>query len=98
VAGLDDREAEQFFTSFKEAIVKGDKKKVASLVSYPIRVNLVSGRRTKLKNAPDFIRTYDRIFDAQFKQLILGTDVKDLWAKWSGVATPSGELWLVLSG
>ena len=93
-AGLDDdREVEQFFTSFKEAIAKGDKKKVASLVSYPIRVNLVSGRRTKLKNAPDFVRTYDRIFDDQFKQLILGTDVKDLWAKWSGVATPRGELW-----
>jgi len=53
----------------------------------------VSGRRTKLKNAHDFIGTYDRIFDDQFKQLILGTDVKDLWAKWSGVATPSGELW-----
>jgi hypothetical protein len=45
VAGLDDeREVEQFFISVKEAIARGDKKKVASLVSYPIKVNLTSGR------------------------------------------------------
>jgi hypothetical protein len=94
VAGLDDdREVEQFFISFKEAIAKADKKKVASLVSYPIKVNLASGRWTKIRNAADFIRTYDRIFDDQFKRLILRTDVKDLWAKSSGVAMPSGEIW-----
>ena len=94
VAGLDnDSEVEGFFISFKEAIVRRDKKKVASLVSYPIRVNLDSGRRTKIDNAAGFIRAYDRIFDAEFRRVIARTDVKDLWAKWSGVAMPRGEIW-----
>ena len=94
VAGLDDdREVEQFFVSFKEAIAKGDKKKVASLASYPIRVNLGSGRWKRIRNAADFISAYDRIFDDKFTRLILRTDVKDLWAKWSGVAMPRGEIW-----
>jgi hypothetical protein len=94
VAGLDnDSEVEQFFISFKEAIAKGDKRKVASLVSYPIMVNLANGRRTKIGNVADFVRAYDHIFDAKFKRLIATTEVKDLWAKYSGVAMPGGEIW-----
>jgi hypothetical protein len=94
VAGLDDdREVEQFFISFKEAIARADKKTVASLVSYPIRVNLASGRWRTIRTVADFIAIYDHIFDAKFKRLIRRTDVKDLWAKWSGVAMPRGELW-----
>src|SRR5437660_565686 len=51
VAGLDsDREVEGFFLSFREAIAKGDEKTVASMVSYPIRVTLVSGQRKKIRS------------------------------------------------
>jgi hypothetical protein len=40
------------------------------------------------------VREYDRIFDAKFEQAISRIEVKDLWAKYSGVATPRGEIWL----
>jgi hypothetical protein len=94
VAGLgDDREVEQFFISFKDAIAKGDKKKVASLVSYPIKVALSSGRRRRIRNPAGFISAYDHIFDAKFKRIITETDVKNLWAKSTGVAMPYGEIW-----
>lgn len=92
-AGLNDREVEAFFVSFKEAIATGDKKKVASLINYPIRVTLTSGRRKRIGRAADFIREYDRVFDAEFRRLIAKTEVKDLWAKSDGVAMPSGEIW-----
>jgi len=47
-AGLDDdREVEQFFLSFKAAIAKGDKEKVAAMVHYPIAASLASGQRVK---------------------------------------------------
>ena len=95
VAGLeDDREVEQFFVSFREGIANRDKKKVASLVSYPIRIKLTSGAAVKVRSSADFVRLYDRIFDAKFKRIIIGTDVKNLWAKSSGVATPGGEIWI----
>jgi hypothetical protein len=94
VAGLDDdREVEAFFLSFKDAVAKSDKAKVASLVSYPIDVRLTSGRFVKLRSRRTFVRSYDAIFGEKFKRLIARTEVKDLWAKWSGVATPRGEVW-----
>ena len=93
VAGLNDRETEAFFASFKEAIAKGEKRKAAAMISYPIRVTVKSGRRIRLSNAAAFIRVYDQIFYDEFKQLIAKTEAKDLWAKSAGVATPRGEIW-----
>lgn len=92
-AALSDREVETFFISFREAIAAGDKKKVASLIEFPIKVTLASGPRRTIRNRVDFIKAYDRIFDREFRQLITKTTVADLWAKSSGVATQRGEIW-----
>ena len=94
VAGLKEREVEVFFNSFKSAITKDDKRKVAGMVSYPIRVHLLSNRTVKISSSARFIKFYDQIFDRKFKELIAATEFKDLWAKFSGVATPRGEIWI----
>ena len=94
VAGLKEREVEVFFNSFKEAIAKDDKRKVAAMVNYPIKVYLRSDRTVKIANRARFIKFYDQIFDEKFKKLIAETEFKDLWAKWSGVAMPRGEIWI----
>ena len=95
VAGLDDeREVEQFFLTFKEAVGRADKVRVASMVSYPITARLASGRWAKINNRAAFVRRYDAIFNTAFKRLIAETRVEDLWAKSSGVATPRGEIWI----
>lgn len=95
VAGLDDeREVERFFLAFKEAVAADDKARVASMVSFPVSASLASGRRVRIRNRAEFVRRYDSIFDRAFKRLIAETRVEDLWAKWSGVATPRGEIWI----
>jgi len=94
VAGLKEREVEVFFKSFKDAIAKDDKRKVAAMVSYPIRVYLRSDRAVKIVNSARFIKFYHQIFDEKLKRLIAETEFKDLWAKFSGVATPRGEIWI----
>jgi hypothetical protein len=95
VAGVNEREVEVFFTAFKEAVAHGQKQKVAVMVSYPISVPLASsGRHVKVSNSARFVKLYDQIFDAKFKQLIASTEFKDLWAKYLGVATPRGEIWI----
>jgi len=98
VAGLKEREVEIFFNSFKEALAKNDKRKVAGMMSYPINAYLVPpdcrDRSVKIVNRARFIKLYDRIFDEKFKHLIATTEFKDLWAKFSGVATPRGEIWI----
>ena len=85
---------EVFFNSFKEAVAKNDKRKVATMVSYPLMASLSSNRRVKIVNSARFIKLYDQIFDDKFKQLIAETEFKDLWAKSSGVATPGGAIWI----
>ena len=94
VAGLKEREVEVFFNSFKEAVAKGDKRKVAGMVAYPVPTRLSSGRSVEIVNKARFIKLYDQIFDNKFKQLIAQTEFKDLWAKYSGVATPGGAIWI----
>lgn len=94
VAGLNEQETVAFFASFKEAVAKGEKRAVAGMLSYPIRVTLKSGRRVRLVNSAAFIRAYDQIFYDEFKQLIAETKAEDLWAKSAGVATPRGEIWI----
>ncbi len=94
VAGLKEREVEIFFNSFKEAVAKDDKRKIAAMVSYPIKVYLRSDRTVKIANSARFVKFYDRIFDQKFKDIIAATEFKDLWAKSSGVATPRGEIWI----
>ena len=54
----------------------------------------MTGHRLTIKNEAEFLRKYDGIFDKTFKQVILQTEVKDLWARWSGVAMPTGEIWI----
>lgn len=94
VAGVNEREVEVFFTAFKEAVAKGEKQRVATMISYPVSPRLASGRSVKVGNRAKLIKLYDEIFDAKFKQLIASTEFKDLWAKFSGVATPRGEIWI----
>jgi len=94
VAGLKEREVEVFFNSFKDAIAKDDKRKVAAMLSYPIKVYLPSKRTVKIVNSARFIKFYDQVFDEKFKEMIAATEFKDLWAKFSGVATPRGEIWI----
>ena len=95
VAGLDNaREVDEFFLSFKAAVTKDDKQAVAAMVSYPIDVSLTNGRRVKLRSKAAFIKSYDAIFGKAFRQFIAQAKVEDLWAKYSGVATPGGEIWI----
>lgn len=94
VAGLEEREVEEFFGAFKDAVANGDKRRVAAMVDFPARVTIKSGRRVRLANAAALIRVYDQIFYDEFKQLIATTEFKDLWAKSAGVATPRGEVWI----
>lgn len=92
-AGLSDQEVETFFLSFRDAVSARDKKKVASLISYPLKIYISPGRTRTIRNRAEFVKAYDRIIDEELQQFIVKTEVKDLWAKWTGVATPRGEIW-----
>jgi len=94
VAGLDnEREVETFFINFREAVKKHEKEKISRMISYPVQVTLASGKVEKIKTHKDFIKTYDKIFDAVFTGVISRKSPKELWANSNGVSTESGEIW-----
>lgn len=95
VAGLEnDQEVEQFFLAFKTAVARDDKRALAAMLASPIGVNVASGRRITIRTRAQFFQNYKAIFDASFKEFLQQTKVEDLWAKWQGVATPGGEVWI----
>ena len=95
VAGLEnDQEVETFFLAFKDNVAKDARQAVAAMLAYPIGVSLASGQRLTIRNRTQFLHRYNAIFDRTFKEFLQQAKVDDLWAKWQGVATPGGEIWI----
>ncbi|MEG3130276.1 hypothetical protein SC171_18875 [Pantoea cypripedii] len=82
-----------FFDKLQKAVADKDSKTIASLVDYPITV-YVNKRKTNIKNAQDFIRVYDKVFDKKFSDIILEKKYSDLFVRDTGVMVgDAGELW-----
>ncbi|HEX8190817.1 MAG TPA: hypothetical protein VF586_20830 [Pyrinomonadaceae bacterium] len=99
VSGVnDDREVEKFYLDFQKAVADGDRKRVAGMMNYPLRVNFRtdSSRRNYriIRSRDSFLKVYDRIFDRTLKRFIARTTVNDIWANYHGIATPRGEIWI----
>jgi hypothetical protein len=94
----DDREVETFYLNFQKAVADDDRKRVAHMMHYPLRVNFHSDalkrdyRLIRSRNA--FLRVYVRIFSHALKKFIAKTTVKDIWGNYHGIATPGGEIWI----
>jgi hypothetical protein len=91
-AGLKDAEVIQFFKSLQQALDKGDKQAIASMVSYPISV-IINGRRQSIKNDASMIKNFDYVFDKRLSEFLVQTKIEQLWSRDQGVATPGGEIW-----
>jgi uncharacterized protein len=87
------KEVQAFFLSFRDAISKGDKIKVAKMITFPVEATLASGKRVKIKNEEKFIQIFEEIFDTLFVETIAKKQPNELWADSDGVATERGEIW-----
>ncbi len=65
----DDGGVEKFAQDIRKAIIERNKDKVASVVSYPITVN-IGGKDLKIKDRRTFIKHYDQIFYKTFYEKI----------------------------
>ena len=80
------------YTNLQQAIDKGDKQAVTSMISYPVVV-FINFRRQVIKTESSFLKNYDLVFDKRLKDFLLGSKVEELWSKSDGVATSGGEIW-----
>jgi hypothetical protein len=92
-AGIDDEASVGvFLRTLKTAVRHGDRKKVASLIAFPV-IARVHGKSEQVKNAAQFVRWYPQIFNARVKKAVAKQNEKDLFVNWRGLMIGDGELW-----
>ena|SRR5258708_3931651 len=93
VAGIDDAAAvEKFFHNLQEAMARGDRVRIASMVSYPITV-MIAGRKVRLRNRAEFLRRYNVAINLRVKHAVAGQNVENLFVNYQGVMIGDGEIW-----
>lgn len=78
------------------AVKQGDKKEVAQLISFPLRINkLIKGKMVSLyvKDATSFINQYNTIITDNMKQRILMADPRDIFCNYQGAMISNGDVW-----
>jgi hypothetical protein len=77
---------------FWEAIKHGDKKMVASLINYPIKVGF--HKRSKLiRNAKEMVENYDAIFTPAYVEAISKALPRNMFVRDQGIMLGNGEVW-----
>ena len=98
VAGVEDpREVGRFLSELQEAVARDERARVASLVSFPMRLN--SGKRkTLVRNRRDFLRRYARIFNGKVREALARQTEAALFVNYQGVMVGDGEIWFAPAG
>ena len=81
-----------FLAALQAAVARGDKAKVATMISYPLLVN-GKNSRTRITTAAQFLSRYDSIFDEQARQAIARQSAKCLFGNYQGAMIGDGEVW-----
>ena len=78
-----------FMKDLQSAVAKNDRKAIADMVSYPLRV---SGEY-RIHNRTAFLRNYDRIFDPKVRHAIVKQVPECIFGNWQGFMAGLGEVW-----
>jgi hypothetical protein len=79
--------------ALQSAVGAGDAARVASLVEYPISVD-IGGKETILKDEKEFAARYSDFMTADISTAITGTRYSDLFVNYKGVMFGSGQAWI----
>ncbi|WP_053955010.1 hypothetical protein [Inediibacterium massiliense] len=86
-----DQEVEDFAKTLQNYIIRNEKEKIASLISYPISVTLHQ-KKIEIKNKEDFIKNYDQIFNPTFKDVIKNSFTTNMFVNAQGVLFGEGNM------
>jgi hypothetical protein len=90
--GTTEENAGRFLASLQTAIASGDKRRVVSMVEYPIAA-WVGERDVTFKNIDRLLASYDRVFTPRLKKTITDARVECLFTNWQGIMIHDGEVW-----
>lgn len=91
--GVDYKQALVFVQALQKAVGINDKKAVAQLAIFPLRVNTI-GLNGKvetqyIKNQAELINKYDRLFSEKLKQNLAEVKPTDVFCNWQGAMIAS---------
>lgn len=95
IAGIDEKEGEQFADKLQKSIIKGDINQVGNMVNFPIEVS-IDGRDRNIKNIGQFKKLYNKIFYPEFKNIMIYAYPKNMFANWRGIMFGEGlnNVWI----
>jgi hypothetical protein len=91
-AGLKTEEVQVFLQILKGAVTRGDAQAIASMVAYPITLNL-NEETVTIKSPEAFVANYPGIIREPVKQAIQQAEMDRLFVNYQGVRLGQGELW-----
>jgi hypothetical protein len=81
-----------FFQRLQAAVNAGDKNKLASMLSYPMRAAL-HGKRVQIRNRQQFLEKYSQLFNPAVVCAIKSAKDSDVWGNYQGFMIGSGVIW-----
>ncbi len=78
-----------FFEELKAAVDGNDRKAVADMVQFPLRVN----GKYSVANRAAFLRLYDSVFDAKVRSAIKKQRTECIFGNWQGFMAGNGDVW-----
>ncbi len=99
--GIADDDAQAFLTSLQTAVRSDDRRRVAKLVHYPLRVNRATAASVgsaaptprNVENAAAFVQGYGTIFTPKVREAVLRQDPAKLFRNAQGAMIGNGEVW-----
>jgi len=96
-SALDDDLVDRNARRFWDAVKRGDKETVASLIHYPITVELASARR-RIHSRKELVDSYDAIFSVAYRDAIGNALPRDMFARDQGIMLDDGIVWFGSDG
>lgn len=89
-------EVRKFFADFQKAVKENDRKKVASMMMYPLRVNFYTDPREQeyrfIENSTELLNVYDQVFHESVKSYIANTNPAEIWGNSYFMQTGYGQI------
>ena len=85
-------EALAFFKRFRAAVVADKRDMVASMIRYPLRIE-VAGHKGTIKSRVQLLREYDKVFPDAVRCAIKAAKAASVWGNWQGYTVGDGVAW-----
>src|SRR5262249_13950273 len=82
-----------FIAALQKAVAADDRRKVASMIRYPI-VIFAGGRSVLFRTPASLVASYNLIFTPLLKKLIANAKPQEMFRNWQGAMIGRGEIWI----